>query len=488
MKPLHVLKTVPAALLAGVALLAPAHAGASTSQVTIMEDDAQTVVVSDAHRAKYLNEMKALGADVVKVRVRWRDIAPKPTKKHRPHGFNGANPNDYPTVNWNQYDAVVRAIVARGMQPYLSLAGPAPRWASGRSDVERPKPKEFKRFAKAVGTRYSGSFKRGGITLPRVIIWSVWNEANLVNWLAPQYVGGRLEAPRIYRGLMLAAHSGLVASGHGHDQFLFGELLPFARAGQERFRIRPIAFLREMACVDSHYHPYSGSTAKEHGCDRFKPLPGNGFAYHPSTYAGGPDVHAPNSDEASIGDLGRVFSALDRLSNDHRFKVHRLPVWITEFGFQSDPPDPYAAPLKRIPGYMGEAEWLAYRNPRVASYSQYPLVDDPGQSGGFQSGLRRHSGKKKPHVYPAFRLPLFVQERSGKVVEVFGGVRTGTPGELVTVQSRLGSGKWGALPGGTVALNSEGYFDRVFTISGASKRRYRFVFPGGKSRTANVHH
>ena len=111
-----------------------------------------------------------------------------------------------------------------------------------------------------------------------------------------------------------------------------------------------------------------------------------------------------------------------------------------------------------------------------------------GQSGGFQSGLRRHSGKKKPHVYPAFRLPLFAQERSGKVVEVFGGVRTATPGEHVTIQSRLGSGKWGALPGGTVGLNSEGYFDRVFTISSASKRRYRFVFPGGKSRTANVHH
>ena len=91
-------------------------------------------------------------------------------------------------------------------------------------------------------------------------------------------------------------------------------------------------------------------------------------------------------------------------------------------------------------------------------------------------------------MYPAFRLPFFVQERSSKVVEVFGGVRTGTPGELVTIQSRLGSGKFKALPGGTVALNSEGYFDRVFTISGASKRRYRFVFPGGKSRTANVHH
>jgi len=258
MKPSHAVKTIPLALLATLVLLLPPHARASTSQVTIMEDDAQTVVVTDKRRAKALDEMKSLGADMVKVRVRWRDVAPGATKKHKPHGFNASDPNSYPLVNWNAYDAVVNAIVARGMQPYLVLAGPAPRWASGKNDVERPKAGAFKQFAHAVGTRYSGSFKRQGRLLPRVIIWSVWNEANLVNWLAPQYVGHRLEAPRIYRGLMVAAHAGLAASGHGSDQFLFGELLPFSRAGQERFRIRPIAFLREIACVDSHYHPYSG--------------------------------------------------------------------------------------------------------------------------------------------------------------------------------------------------------------------------------------
>jgi hypothetical protein len=486
----HAVKTIPVAALASVSLLATAPASGSTSQVTIMQDDAQLVVVKDKHRAKVLNDMKSLGADVIKVRVTWRDVAPGPRKKKKPHGFKGDNPKEYPSSHWNQYDAVVNAIVARGMRPFLVIGGPAPRWASGRNSVDRPKAGELKRFAHALGTRYSGSFIRGSAALPRVDIWSVWNEPNLVSWLSPQYSGNRLEAPRIYRGLVNAAHAGLAASGHAGDEFLIGELLPFTRSGQERFRIRPLPFLRELGCVDSHYHPYSGSAAKKHGCDHFKPVPATGFAYHPYTLAGGPDVPTPNGDEATIADLGRVLGALDRLGNANRFQAHRMPIWISEFGFQTTPPDPYATPIKKVPGFLGQSEWLAYRNPRVASYAQYPLWDDPvtGGGAGFQSGLRTHKGKKKPGVYDAFRVPLFVQRRSSSVVEVFGGVRSGKAGQKVTIESRLGNGKFKALFGGNVALNSEGYFDRVLTVSSAAKRKYRFRFPGGKSRTASVHH
>ena len=139
---------------------------------------------------------------------------------------------------------------------------------------------------------------------------------------------------------------------------------------------------------------------------------------------------------------------------------------------------------------MGESEWLAYRNPRVASYAQYPLVDDKLDSGGggFQSGLRFHKGRKKPGVYNAFRLALFVHRRSSRVVEVFGGVRAGSPGQHVTIESRLGrKGKFHALPGGKVTLGQQGYFDRVFKISRATKRKYRFRYSGRKSRTAGVH-
>ena len=52
-------------------------------------------------------------------------------------------------------------------------------------------------------------------------------------------------------------------------------------------KFSPIDFLRELACVDSHYHPFKGSAAKARGCKGYKPLPGTGLAYHPYTLAGG---------------------------------------------------------------------------------------------------------------------------------------------------------------------------------------------------------
>jgi hypothetical protein len=254
--------------------------------------------------------------------------------------------------------------------------------------------------------------------------------------------------------------------------------------------VRPVEFLRELACVDGDYHPYKGKAAKVRGCKDFKPLPGTGLAHHPYTLPGGPDIENPNHDDASIAELGRLVHALDRLSKGHRLKGKRLPIWLSEFGFQTNPPDRYQSPIKKVPAFLGQSEWLAYRNPRVASYAQYPLIDDPMDSGGggFQSGLRRSNGKKKGPVYRAFKAPLFVR-KSGNAVEIFGGVRFGTSGDKVTIESRVGGkGKFKPLPGGGKAtLNPQGYFDRVFSLSKAAERQYRFRYSGGKSRNANVH-
>jgi hypothetical protein len=287
-----------------------------------------------------------------------------------------------------------------------------------------------------------------------------------------------------------AAAGGLAASGHGSDQLLVGELLPFTRTARNSSKkTRPLAFLRELACLDSHYRPFRGSAATKRGCKGFKSLPGTGLAYHPYTLAGGPDVRTADPNDASIADLDRVTNALDKLSHRGRLKSSRMPVWVSEFGFQTNPPDHYASAIKRVPGFMGQSEWLAYRNPRVASYAQYPLVDDAiDKSGsGFQSGLRRRNGKKKPGVYKAFQLPLFVEKRTAKVVEIFGGVRAGGAGDKVTIESRVGhKGNFKTL--GKVELGSQGYFDRVFTISKADERQYRFrLSGGGKSRTATAH-
>lgn len=492
MYPRTALKTIPVAALAALALLPAARAGASASQVTIMQDDTHIVFVSDADRAKVLDEMKALGTDIVKVRLDWRSLAPHGKSKTKPSGFDANDPTQYRRTVWGAYDATVRAIAGRGMRPYLQLGGQAPSWATDGDAHKRPKAKEYRHFVHAVGLRYSGTFQppSGAPAPPRVTLFSVWTEPNLYDWLSPQYANGIPISPRMYRQLLFAARDALADSGHGGEELLIGELMPSARtSGAGSSKVRPIEFLRELACLDSHYKPYTGRAAKVRDCDHFKRVPGTGLAYHPYSLSGGPDVPSPHPDDASIGELGRVVRALDKLSARHRLESGRMAIWNTEFGFQTKPPDPFQTPIKRVPAFLGESEWLSYRNPRVVSYSQYPLIDDKlaGTGGGFQSGLRRSNGAKKGPIYHAFQVPLFVKKRSNRVVEVFGGVRAGAPGDVVHVESRAGNGTFHKLPGGDVVLGDHGYFDRVFTIDGAAKRHYRFRFSGGKSRTASVH-
>src|SRR4051794_27770327 len=109
------LLTVLACAAAAACLVLPGSASARSGQQLIMQDDAHLFRGSGSTRAATLDEMKALGADVVKVQVYWNEIAPGPTK---PAGFDGADPSNY---QWSAYDAIVHGALARGMQPYLAL-------------------------------------------------------------------------------------------------------------------------------------------------------------------------------------------------------------------------------------------------------------------------------------------------------------------------------------------------------------------------------
>ena len=109
---------------------------------------------------------------------------------------------------------------------------------------------------------------------------------------------------------------------------------------------------------------------------------------------------------------------------------------------------------------MDLSEWIAFRNRRVASYSQYSCVDDDF----WQSGLCFADGRAKRRVYDAFRMPLFVRSLGGNAVEVFGGLRT--PGGSAQVESQAPGASYRSL--GSASVNSAGYFRRIFRVSGAS--------------------
>jgi hypothetical protein len=466
-----------AALLAALALAAPA--GANSRQVSIMQDDSQVLRSGPVMRRRTLDEFRNLGADVVKVSVAWNDLAPR-----RPR--HPSDPNAYP---WNKYEAdyddVVRAAGERGLRVYLGLVGHrAPRWAAGRLGVTRPSARQLRYFAEAAGRHFSGSLD--------VPIWSIWNEPHLFTFIRPQRSrSGTPLSPSIYRRLYLAGVAGLRASGHGGDRILFGELAPFG-AGVS-YRVGPIDFIREMACLDRRFRPYRGRARRARGCpSRMGRIPTSGLAYHPYTLKNGPRYRLPRSGDATIAQLSRVTRVLDGVARRGRLP-RRLPIWITEFGFQTDPPDPFQGVfVGRAPAYMDESEWIAYRNPRVVSYSQYQLTDDGPRRGsrlrrweGWQSGLYTYRGRKKPKVYKAWQMPAFARVRRGGVVEVFGGLRDlsafGFPympgGTPVRIESKVGAGGSYRRHGGA-SLNSAGYFRRFIRVSSPTRRYFRITILG----------
>jgi hypothetical protein len=453
--------TITIAMLVAAALAAPA-ADASSRQQLIMQDDAQ---VRSAPGAT-LNEFAALGADVVKINLYWDEVAP--SGKRKPRGFDGSDPAGYA---WGSYDTAVQGILAQGLRPYISLGGHAPRWAThgrGRPGTMRPSAKEFRLFAEAAGRHYAD-----------VHIWSIWNEPNLYSWLGPQRRKGTPLSPSIYRGLYLAGYRGLDDGGHSGDTILLGELMP--RGGTSPRKVRPLEFLREMACLDRNYRQIRGSAAKKRGCRKIGRFPTSGIAYHPYTPPDGPHVRE-GRDDAAIAQLARLRSTIDALARRGKLP-RRLPIWITEFGYQTKPPDSiFGTSLRKAASFMDESEWIAFRNSRVASYSQYTLYDDAPRPGpgplrwsSWQAGLHFIDGRKKPHVYEAFRLPVFVRTLSANRVEVFGGRRTLSSG-AARIESKARGASYRSL--GSANVNPAGYFRRVFKVNGAARRKYRVTLDG----------
>jgi hypothetical protein len=418
--------------------------------------------------------MKRLGATVVKVNLQWQWISPR----RRPR--DPARPANY---NWTAYDLAVADIRAKGMRPWITFGHPAvPRWAGRGGRNDHVKPREFELFVRAAGRHFDGS------GAPRVDLWSIWNEPNLPNWLKPQRFRGRTPlSPSIYRKLYLAAHRALSRTGHRRDTILMGELFSGGSGPKyRRVRIGPLEFLREMACLDPRYRPYRGSAARARGCGRVRRIPTSGLAYHPYTETQ-PPWAALYPGDAGISRLGRVTAVLDRIARRGRLP-RGLKIWISEFGFQTRPPDPFGRPIRLVPGYMDYSEWTAFRNRRVAGYMQYSLFDElPARRGplfqrwfSWQAGLRFHGGLPKRGVYAAWQLPAYVRLVRGGV-ELFGGLKGARIGTPVLVESRTRGAAYTPLLRTT--LNARGYFwRRKIRVSRAHLRQYRFTI-GGLSRT-----
>lgn len=460
-------------------LLVVGPASASKSQPTVIVDPARMNSYDSSQRTASLDESAALGVDIVKIMADWRDFAPDPTSTNRPAG-DLTNSASYPATVWQRLDSVIEGAHARGMKVWLNISGPAPRWALKREDAKypggyEPNPNDYGNFVRAVGSRY-----------PQVKIFSVWNEPNLQRFLQPQKQSGIIRSAVHYRKLYEAAYDALRATGHAHDTILFGELMPRSQARVDPNFSAPIAWLREFFCIDSRGRRLRGRTAKRHSCENFKQIRTSGLAYHPYRLSGSPLARETVSkDYAAINYMPRIERVLDAARRARHLGTSRLKIYNSEFGFQSNPPDPIGTAIKRIPQYLNISEYLNWSDPRVGSYSQYLIVDDASLS-GFQTGLRFFDGTIKPGIYEAFQRPfLAMRTRSANRVSIWAGLRAKAPGpQTAEIQSfDRDTGLWNTRATTTVK-DSSGYFLRTVAFRGASKLSWRVLWQSGVSRSA----
>jgi hypothetical protein len=518
-------------LLIVAAAVHTSAAAASVTQEAILEDDNQLL----GNPIGALATVRFLGVTRVRVNLKWYTVAPHSSSRRPPRHFRAGNPASYPTRSWAPYDTLVRKAGKAGIAVMFTISGPAPAWATGAgaprngpSGVWKPSPSDYGAFVRAVGTRYSGHYRPGGRgrPLPRVSLWSVWNEANFGIDLAPQAIaGGTIEVGAArYRQLLDAAWSALHASGHGADTILIAETAPRGVAVPgDSSGVKPLRFLRALYCVDSRYRELRGTAASERGCPttaagsrsfRSKHpalFDASGFADHPyaqgvapnvPTYACGsqvcsnPKTHRSDPDYADLAEIPRLERTLDRLNRVYG-SLAQFPIYSTEYGYWTKPPD---AAAKITPAtaayYINWAEYLSWRQRRLRSYDQYLLLDSPTKH--FASGLEFPDGTHKV-TFSAFRLPLFLPHTSfshGSRVEVWGCVRpahfalldTGR-GQRVEIQFRRGSGGRFKRINTAPISNPRGYFDVRVAIPAGGAVRLSWVYPTGQrifSRTVKV--
>jgi hypothetical protein len=144
-----------------------------------------------------------------------------------------------------------------------------------------------------------------------------------------------------------------------------------------------------------------------------------------------------------------------------RYFGARTPVWLTEYGYQTNPPDRLlgVSPAKQAL-YIGEAGYQVWRTPGVTMLIQFLVRDEP-RIGGWQSGLFTAEGSAKP-AYFAFGLPLAQVARRGARAQLWGQVRPGSGPRRYVLQRRSGS-RWIAV-GGTRSTDVHGTFDITVTL------------------------
>ncbi len=445
----------------------PASASASRPFETSLQDSA-VYSVDPANADAALARMHQAGASWVRIDVSWDHVAP--AGAIRPAGFNASDPGD-PQYRWAQTDWAVSRAVVNGLKPFVNISE-APTWAQrgtgARDGTNNPDPAELAAFARAAALRYSGGY--GG--LPRVSGWEAWNEVNASFFFVPQWQGkpGRSEAlsADLYRRIV-NEFAAAIHSVNPSNLVIAGSLYPFGLDRPNAQAIPPLAFMRYLFCL-------SKKLRLEPKCG--EPLHFDVWSHHP--YTSGSPTHATLApDSISIGQLPRMAKVLAAAIKRGRVISSRpVQFWVTEFGWDTNPPDPQGVPVMLQARWISEAFFRMWRA-GVSVASWFQMRDGYGVDARFADGLFTVCPNlpdnplcDRPKAsFDSFRFPFVAFRKDRRHVLVWGRTPAGRPGRVVVEQLR---GK--AVRGLTViTTDGNGIFQRTLRTRRGGSLRARLI-------------
>jgi hypothetical protein len=387
-----------AAVLAAVAGLAVSAATASPKKPIHRQSSHLLVGVNDEAFSLYTDPnvafatLKSLKTQVIRVNLYWGGTKTAVANAGRP-----ADPNDPgdPAYTWTIYDRLVRYATQYGIKVMFSIVY-SPGWANG-GKARTVAPTNFNdlvNFSYAAAERYSGLWTAPAwqqdpsnpttkLPLPKVNMWTAWNEPNNPVYLTPQYkrvgrtwrVESAFQYAKICNAVMAGVHSPYL--GPLPDEHVAcGVTDPKGNDAPKTTRpsVDPLTFL-------SAAHKY-GMKAPDV------------YAHNPYADIGAAEspTYVPKGKTKRRIQLGNINTLLKLISQYYGPKH----LWITEYAYQTNPPNKhFGVSYKLQSKYLSQSFGIARKNPRIDLMLWFLIRDDPTKN-GWKSGLETATGKKKP--------------------------------------------------------------------------------------------
>ena len=397
-----------AAAVFAVAGLAVSAATAASKKPAVKQSSHLLVGINDEADTLYgdplnaFNTLKTLKTQVLRVNLYWGGTKWAVANSGRPTDPNDPGDRAY---NWALYDRLVKYAQTYNIQLVFSIVF-TPGWANGGKgkNVAPTNFKDLENFAYAAAERYSGlwippawqqnaSLGIGNSPLPKVSMWTAWNEPNNPVFLSPQYkrvgkswrVESAFNYAKICNAVMAGVHSQYLGPLSG-EQVACGVTDPKGNnaPATARASVDPLTFLTQ---------------AHRFGMQDF-----DVYAHHPYADMGNESPsYVPkgkHKNRVQLGNINKLFALISKFYGPKH-------LWITEYGYQTNPPDKslFGVSWKNQAKYLTQAYAIARKNPRIDMMLWFMVRDDPNVKTGWQSGLMTVQNKRKPSWNSFIKVP-----------------------------------------------------------------------------------